>query len=35
MLGIILSTVAFFVSTYILKRLLEEMGVPKGMTRAP
>lgn len=33
MLGIFLSTVAFFVSTYFLRRYLEDMGVPKGMTR--
>jgi len=33
MLSIVLSTVAFFVSTYFLKRYLEDMGIPKGMTR--
>ena len=33
MLSIILSTIAFFVSTYYLKRYLEDMGIPKGMTR--
>jgi hypothetical protein len=33
MLSIALSTIAFFVSTYYLKRYLEDMGIPKGMTR--
>lgn len=33
MLSIILSTVAFFVSSYYLKRYLEDMGLPKSMTR--
>ncbi len=33
MLSIVLSTIAFFVSSYFLKRYLEEMGMPKGMTR--
>ena len=33
MLSIFLSTVAFFVATYYLKRYLEDMGIPKGMTR--
>ena len=33
MLSIILSTIAFFVSTYYVKRYLENMGIPKGMTR--
>ena len=33
MLSIFLSTIAFFVATYFLKRYLEDMGIPKGMTR--
>jgi len=33
MLSIVLSTIAFFVSSYYLKRYLENMGIPKGMTR--
>ena len=33
MLSIFLSTVAFFVATYFLRRYLEDMGIPKGMTR--
>lgn len=33
MLSIVLSTIAFFVSSYFLKRYLEDMGIPKGMTR--
>jgi hypothetical protein len=33
MLSIVLSTVAFFVATFYLKRYLEDMGIPKGMTR--
>ena len=33
MLSIVLSTIAFFVSTYYVKRYLEDMGIPKGMTR--
>jgi hypothetical protein len=33
MLSIALSTIVFFVSSYYLKRYLEDMGIPKGMTR--
>lgn len=33
MLSVFLSTVAFFVATYYVKRHLESMGVPKGATR--
>ncbi len=33
MLSIVLSTIAFFVTTYYCRRYLEEMGIPKGMTR--
>jgi hypothetical protein len=33
MWGILFSTMAFFVASYYLKRYVEEMGLPKGMTR--
>jgi hypothetical protein len=33
MLSIVLSTIAFFVSSYYIRRYLENMGLPKGMTR--
>ena len=33
MLSLIVSTVAFFVASYFIKRYLEEMGIPGGMTR--
>ena len=33
MLGLVVSTIAFFVAAYFIKRHLEEMGIPKGMTR--
>jgi hypothetical protein len=33
MLSIFLATVAFFVSSYYVKRSLENMGIPKGVTR--
>lgn len=33
MLTIVPSTLAFFVSSYFLKRYLEELGIPRGMTR--
>lgn len=31
--SIVLSTLAFFVASYFLRRYLEDMGIPKGMTR--
>ncbi|MBI2747763.1 MAG: hypothetical protein HYX43_00095 [Burkholderiales bacterium] len=34
MLSIVLSTVAFFAANFFIKRQLEDMGIPKGMTRA-
>ena len=34
MLSLVLSTVAFFAVSYFLKRHLEGMDIPKGMTRA-
>lgn len=33
MLSILLSTIAFFVSLYYVRRYLENQGIPKGMTR--
>lgn len=33
MLSIVLSTIAFFVASFYLKRYFEDMGIPKGMTR--
>jgi hypothetical protein len=33
MLSIILSTVAFFASSHYLRRYLEDMGLPRSMTR--
>lgn len=32
--GLVLSTVAYFVASFFIKRHLEEMGIPKGMTRS-
>jgi hypothetical protein len=32
MLSILLSTLAFFVAGYFIKRRLEQMDIPKGMT---
>ena len=34
MLALVLSTVAFFAASYFIKRHLEGMDIPKGMTRA-
>lgn len=33
MLSIVVSTIAFFVASWYLKRYLEDMGIPKSMTR--
>lgn len=33
MLSLVVSTVAFFVASYFIRRHLEEMGIPKWMTR--
>jgi len=33
MLSLVLSTVAFFIAGYFIKRYLDDMGIPKGMTR--
>jgi hypothetical protein len=31
--SIVVSTVAYFVASFFIKRYLEDMGIPKGMTR--
>ena len=33
MLGIALSTIAFFVASYFIKRYLDEIGIPKTVVR--
>lgn len=33
MLGIVLSTIAFFVASYFIKRYLDGIGIPKTMMR--
>ena len=33
MTSIVISTIAYFIAAYYIKRYLEEMGIPKGMTR--
>lgn len=33
MLILVLATVAFFIAGYFIKRYLDDMGIPKGMTR--
>lgn len=33
MLGIVFSTIAFFVASYLIKRYLDEIGIPKTMVR--
>ena len=33
MTGIVVSTIVYFIAAYFIKRRLEEMGIPKGMTR--
>jgi hypothetical protein len=34
MLSLVLSTIAFFIASYFAKRYLDDMGMPKGMTRS-
>lgn len=34
MASLILSTIAFFVASYFIKRYLDDTGIPKGMTRS-
>ena len=33
MLSLLLSTFAFLLASYFIKRYLENMGIPKGLTR--
>ena len=33
-LSLVVSTIAFFVAGYFLKRRFDEMDIPKGMTRS-
>jgi hypothetical protein len=33
LVSLIVSTIAYFVASFFIKRHLEEMGIPKGMTR--
>lgn len=33
MASFLLSSFAFFIAAYFLRRYLEDMGIPKGMTR--
>jgi len=33
MLGLVVSTIAFFVASYFIKRYLDEIGIPKTMVR--
>lgn len=34
MTGLILSTIAYFVASYYLRRYLDEIDIPKGMARS-
>jgi hypothetical protein len=33
MLSLVLSTIAFFIASYYLRHYLDDLGIPKGMTR--
>jgi fucose permease len=33
MLSVVLSTIAFFLASYVVGRYLDEIGIAKGMTR--
>lgn len=33
MTSLVVSTVAYFIASYFIKRRFEDMGMPKGMTR--
>lgn len=33
MISIAISTAAYFIAAFFIKRKLEQMGIPKGMTR--
>jgi len=34
MLSLVVSTIVFFVASFLIKRRFEEMDLPKGMTRS-
>ena len=34
MLSIVISTIAFFIAAFFIKRQFDEMDIPKGMTRS-
>jgi hypothetical protein len=34
LVSLVVSTIAFFAASYFIKRRLEEMDIPKGMTRS-
>ena len=34
MLSLLVSTAAYFVASYFIKRYLDDMGAPKGLTRS-
>ena len=34
MLSLILSTIAFFIASYLIKRYMDDMDMPKGFTRS-
>jgi hypothetical protein len=34
MLSIVLSTVAYFLASYYIRRYLDDIGIPKGLTRS-
>lgn len=34
MLSLVLSTIAYFIASHYIKRYLDEMGAPKGLTRS-
>jgi hypothetical protein len=34
MLSLILSTIAFFIASYFIKRYLDNANIPKGLTRS-
>jgi hypothetical protein len=33
-LSLVVSTIVYFVAAYFISRYLEQMGIPKGMTRS-
>jgi hypothetical protein len=34
MTGIVVSTIVYFIAAYFIRRRLEDMGIPKGLTRS-